>query len=105
MNRYAKARSSVQARTFDPTDAASPPDPRIQPATASRRKALEQFEELRRSIAALDTEIDEIAIKAHARSGTVPSAQAAPDFVAEKRCEIQRLNARLEEIERLLSAG
>ncbi|MBP2234295.1 hypothetical protein J2Z31_000785 [Sinorhizobium kostiense] len=91
MNRYAKAPSSVTARTFDPNEGASAVDA--------------QLEDLRRSVAALEVEIDAIAAEPNAHSGTVPGARLASDFVTAKRGEIQRLNARLAEIERLLSAG
>jgi len=91
MNRYAKAPSPVPAQTFDPNEGASAVDA--------------QLEDLRRSVAALEVEIDAIAAEPNAHRGTAPGARVASDLVTAKKGEIERLNARLEEIERLLSAG
>jgi phage shock protein A len=107
MNKHEKARSSNEAQEAPP-DAAKPTDARMPSPTESRETVQEQLAALRQRIAALKTEIDAIAIEAHSASGASPRAgsiQAAKELVADKRDEIHRLNARLEEIEHLLAAG
>lgn len=63
---------------------------------------------LRERIARLQAEIDAIATETHTAVGTVPGGdrlETARDVVAEKRDEIKRLTARLEEIERTIADG
>lgn len=99
MSKHVKAASSGDspAGAGKPIGAMSPP-------AASQNVAHELIEELRHSIAALETEVDAMASMAHAASGA-PSGIQGKDLVAVKRDELERLNARLEEIELLLTEG
>ncbi len=74
----------------------------------ARRGVGNQLDELRDRIARLQSEIDAIATETHTAVGTVPGGdrlETAKDVVAEKRDEIKRLTARLEEIEQTLGGN
>lgn len=100
MSKHVKAASSGDS----PAGAGKPIGAWMSPPAASQNTAHELIEELRHSIAALETEVDAMASMAHAASGA-PSGIQAKDLVAVKRDELERLNARLEEIELLLTEG
>ncbi|PST24015.1 hypothetical protein C7U60_10020 [Mesorhizobium plurifarium] len=104
-NKLGEPRPAVDARPLDPPSVDEPID-----AWEGGRKSApgigNQLGELRERIARLQAEIDTIATETHTAVGTVPDRlETARDVVAEKRHEIKRLTARLEEIEQSLDDG
>ncbi|GEC37784.1 hypothetical protein [Sinorhizobium meliloti] len=106
-NKHGEPRPGADARPLDPPSVDEP----IDAWGRDRKSAPEvgnQLDELRERIARLQAEIDAIATETHTAVGTVPGAdrlETARDVVAEKRDEIKRLTARLEEIERTLGGS
>ncbi|OAP36346.1 hypothetical protein AU381_17685 [Sinorhizobium glycinis] len=106
MNKHGKARSSTVARPLDPPGVDEPIDALGRHARKTRSPVRQQITDIGERIAELEAEIDAIATEAHTAVGTLPGAdriETAKDVVAEKREEIQRLKARLKEIERLVA--
>jgi uncharacterized small protein (DUF1192 family) len=106
-NKHGEPRLGADARPLDPPSVDEPID-----AWERDRKSApgvgNQLDELRDRIARLQAEIDAIATETHTAVGTVPGAdrlETARDVVAEKRDEIKRLTARLEEIEQTLGGS
>ncbi|PDT82425.1 hypothetical protein [Sinorhizobium sp. BJ1] len=107
MNKQGKTRSSSTAvRPLDPPGVDEPIDASPRQGKQSQTTVRQQITDMRERIAELEAEIDAIATEAHTAVGTLPGAdriETAKDVVAEKRDEIQKLKASLEEIERLLA--
>ncbi|ASY60180.1 MULTISPECIES: hypothetical protein [Sinorhizobium] len=106
MSKHGKARSPTVARPLDPHGVDEPIDASERHAAETSGTVRQQITDLQERIAELEAEIDAIATEAHTAIGTLPGAdriETAKDVVTEKRDEIQRLRARLEEIQRLVA--
>ncbi|AFL51611.1 chromosome segregation ATPase [Sinorhizobium fredii] len=106
MSKHGKTRSSSTARPLDPPGVDEPIKASARHAKQSQTTVRQQITDMRERIAELEAEIDAIATEAHTAIGTLPGAdriETAKDVVAEKREEIQKLKAGLEEIERLMA--
>ncbi len=104
-NKHGEPRPGADARPLDPPSIDEPIDAWERDRS---RPVGNQLDELRERIARLQAEIDAIATETHTAVGTVPGGdrlETAREVVAEKRDEIKRLTARLEEIEQTLGGN